>query len=665
MLHSLNSRIIASFAAITVVVVVFSTIVTFAFMQNYERSMSNDMGYAAARACSDMISIAADSEEDFKPGNPDYDDCQAILRSLCISEDMAYLYTYTYDEKTRDLTYIMIVAADSEDNAMIQQMRPYGTTYHLSEEQAASGSFTGESGETAIEFNNDLGDMLDWIVPVKDQDNMYAGASYSISGQRWRVVNSSARIVITVVAVLLALLFVQLFILRKHVLRPLTSIMGRIKSFSVDSAHHFDPIEIDSKDEIGEIARAFEKMAGKIASDMDDIEEMTAEKAQATTELDIARRIQQGVVPEHSALIKGDIDVYAFSHPARKIGGDFYDIVERDDGKIATVIGDVSGKGIAAALFMVMSRTMIRDGLRSEDSPAKVLNEVNDKICEANPEGMFVTVMVAVFDPGTGEVVLANAGHTPPMRIGARTEYLDVDTGVLMGLFEDTDIVDEKISLSPGEALVLYTDGVTEAVNPENKFFGQEGALKAMSACHPRESAEEIGNALLTAVDDFIGERERFDDVTAVAIANKPDEPRDEEPNMKELDGEQPNKKELEVAQASFRAVREDIMETDGEKTAKMRACLAVEEAFTNIVSYSGASRIWYSVDKNDSDQLEVILADDGVPFDPFAEAPAHKEFEELDDGGMGIGLIKQIAKSAEYRRDGSDNVLTMRFALS
>ena len=655
MLRSLNSRIIASFAAVAVAVVVLSSIVAFAFVQYYERAVSNDMGYAAARACADMISIAADSEEDFIPGSPDYDDCKDILSSLCVSEEMTYLYAYTYDEKTHDMTYIMVVAADEKHNTLIQQERPYGTTLRLSEEEVQSGAFIGKSGETAIEFDNELGHMLDWVVPVKDQNNMYAGSSYSISGQRWRIFNSSARIVVTVVVVLLVLLIIQLFILRKHVLRPLTSITGRIKSFSVDSAHNFDPIEINSEDEIGEIARAFEKMADKIASDMDDIEEMTTEKAQATTELDIARRIQQGVVPEHSALTVKVIEVYAFSHPARKIGGDFYDIVERDDGKIAAVIGDVSGKGIAAALFMVMGRTMIRDGLYNEDSPAKVLREVNDKLCDANPEGMFVTVMIAVFDPSTGNVVLANAGHMPPMRIGARSEYLDVDTGVLMGLFEDADIVDEEVALLPGEALVLYTDGVTEAVNPENKFFGKEGALEAIGACYPQKSAEEIGKALLAAVNDFVGEREQFDDVTAVIIANKPCKPRDEESSMKEL----------KVAQASFRAVREDIMAVDGEKAAKMKACLAVEEAFTNIVSYSGASRIWYSVEENDSGQLQITLADDGIPFDPFAEAPLHKEFEELDDGGMGIGLIRQIAESAEYKRDGSDNVLLLRFALS
>ena len=660
MFHSVKTRTIVAFLVVVAIVLALSTIVSFALVDRQEHEASEGLGLGAAQACATLVEYAITDIEDFHPGNSDYDDCLATLRALCRAEDMIYMYVYTVDEENGTMTYIMAASGDPKVDATISQARPYGTTVstsHLSEKNL--DALQGKNGEFIAEYSNELGEMIDCIAPAGDT-GMFAAASYSISVQNSKIIMSTAGVVAHIIVALLLLLIGQLIVLRRHVMNPLQKISDSMKRFTPQHAHDFESIGITTKDELGEIATSFENMAGNIADYLDDIEQMTEERVQVDVELDIARRIQQGMVPETKHVGSATADVFAFSRSAKNVGGDFYDVVECDDESTAIVIGDVSGKGIAAAMFMAMSKEAIAVELSAGKDPANTLMSVNKRLCDNNPEGMFVTAFIALADRD-GHVTFANAGHLHPLRVLGEAAEVECEAGCLLGLFDDTEIVNETLDLAPGEVLLLYTDGASEAVNAKKEFLGEETIREQLSGHEHFADARDVIDKLVSVVDGFAAQAEQFDDLTAIALMRRADTNASDASDVKA--DKPPSLHELDVALSSFNSIRDDIM--DGpEKAVRLQACLACEEVFANIVSYSKAKHLFYDVSEKDG-RLIVVLEDDGAPFDPLMADPVEKEFEELDDGGMGIALVKRIANDLSYQRNAGRNVLTLEFELA
>lgn len=644
MFRSVRNKLIVAFVVTTTIAVVASSFITFQYVHWREHSISDDMGMSAAKACAAMLEYAYDSTSSLNPNSQEYADLRKSLRDLCRHEQMDYMYAYRCNQETGEITYLVCVADDEESDALVARERGFGTVISRTLSEQELEALAGHETNKALEFNNQFGHMLSWFNRVDGWDGtVLAGADYSVSEQRKRVFQTTAKIVGLVIVAFIVLLFIQLYVLRKNVFKPLRIITGRMKAFSAEKAGEFEPIVINSRDEMGEIADAFTAMAGEIDAYLTDIERMTSERVQASVEMDVARRIQLGMVPETSCIHGPDHDVYALARTAREVGGDFYDCFTIEDDRIAVAIGDVSGKGVAASLFMAMAKTMIHDCLASGESPAATLNAVNDHLCQSNPEGMFVTVFAAVYDPATGIVRFANAGHMPPLLASNNVHALDTDPGVLLGLFEDAGLEDDVVHLASGEALLVYTDGVTEAVDPEDAFFGEERFIAALQADAPYAEARTLIDKAVGAVDAFVESREQFDDLTLLALM------RTSGPT------------ELPVDTASFAFVRESIMATSCDNDLKLKACLACEEALVNVVSYSKADHLWFEA-AEDENTLHITLIDDGTPFDPTSIVVAEKDFEDLDSGGMGIGLVRQLASDLHYRREDDRNILVIHF---
>ena len=260
-------------------------------------------------------------------------------------------------------------------------------------------------------------------------------------------------------------------------------------------------------------------MTEDISGYVGNIEALTQEKVEVNVQLDVARRIQYGLVPKKMALTGRGYQVCAMTEPAKAVGGDFYDCFQRDEHSVYIVMGDVSGKGVTAAIFMAMIRTVIRQKLMAGLGPAEALNQTNDEICAENPENLFVTAFAAVLDPLTGVLRYANAGHNYPVLLKAVPEYLHPDEGIALGMFEIANLVEGTLSLSVGEGLLLYTDGVTEALGPNNTFFGEDRLLGAVMRALGREDpAEEVLREVSRAVFAFCDGKEPSDDMAALAL---------------------------------------------------------------------------------------------------------------------------------------------------
>lgn len=247
----------------------------------------------------------------------------------------------------------------------------------------------------------------------------------------------------------------------------------------------------------------------------------SSEKQQIASELSVATHIQTSMLPRIFPAFpeQKEFDIYAVMNPAKEVGGDFYDFFLVDEDHLAVVVADVSGKGVPAALFMVIAKTLIKDHAQHGTSPELVFTEVNRLLCETNDEGMFVTAWMGVLELSTGHLTYVNAGHNPPLlrRAGGGYDYLRTRRGLVLAGLEETRYRSCSLDLSPGDALFLYTDGVTEATNAEQQLYGEErlsAVLNANRDCAP----EALLSAVRADVEAFVGEAPQFDDITVLSL---------------------------------------------------------------------------------------------------------------------------------------------------
>jgi sigma-B regulation protein RsbU (phosphoserine phosphatase) len=243
-------------------------------------------------------------------------------------------------------------------------------------------------------------------------------------------------------------------------------------------------------------------------------------------ELALARQIQEGFLPQDFDSLPDGVELFARVYPALEVSGDFYDYQILPGGRLAFTVADVSGKGIPAALYMTAARALCRHLAAASTSPADVLQRLNTALAADNPTMMFVTMIFALFDPPTGELVLTNGGHPPALlrRRGGTTEKIVIPAGRLLGFAAGKlNVSDVAVTLEPGDALLLYTDGVTEATTAERaKMFGVERLAATLSALPEAESLENWGDRIRAAVDQFTGKDALADDITLLLLRRLP-----------------------------------------------------------------------------------------------------------------------------------------------
>lgn len=490
-----------------------------------------------------------------------------------------------------------------------------------------------------------------------DKINADAISAYEQGARR----SAITLIILTVLIVLLAII-AALFVARRIVM-PLEHMTRRINALSGDD-QAFEMEDIyQTDDEIEILAESFALVSKKTREYIEQITTITAEKERIGTELALATRIQADMLPHIFPAFpeRTDFDIYASMDPAKEVGGDFYDFFLIDDTHLGIVMADVAGKGVPAALFMMVSKIMIQNFALTGRSPAQVLQATNSQICSNNQEEMFVTVWFGIMDTETGRITAANAGHEYPvlMQSGGKFELLKDKHGLVIGAMDGICYTEYELALTKGSKLFIYTDGVPEATNADNEMFGIARMIDALNIDRNASAKDTLRN-VREAVDSFVQEAEQFDDLTMLCLEYKGDS------NMADNCKEISIPAEVERLPEVTSFLEEQLEGAGCPMKTKLQISVAAEEIFVNIAHYAyapgtGIATVRIAID-GDPATATITFIDQGVPFDPLDknDPDVTLSVEERDIGGLGIYMTKKTMDEVRYEYKNKQNRLTL-----
>ena len=336
------------------------------------------------------------------------------------------------------------------------------------------------------------------------------------------------RSILFMLALAIAASTVGVLLMKRCVTQPVRMLAQAATEFVPEEDGSYSPakisrVDIRSGDEIGDLSREIRSMQTRIVENTENLTRMTAEKERIHTELSMATRIQESMLPSIFPPYpdRAEFDLFASMTPAKEVGGDFYDFFLLNEDHLALVMADVSGKGVPGALFMMVSKAILKNNAMAGKSVGEILSMTNELICANNKMEMFVTVWLGILEISTGRITAANAGHEYPAltKDGVFALAKDRHSFVLGGM-EGTRYKEYELRLKPGDRLFLYTDGVPEATDAENRLFGTERMLDALNK-EPDASPERLLENVRRAVDAFVNGAEQFDDMTMLCLEYK------------------------------------------------------------------------------------------------------------------------------------------------
>ena len=598
-----------------------------------------------------------------------------FLLEYYASSDVNDIFIAMYDEETQALVYV----ADPDDK------RPLRTGALEAETAKEISQFLNSDGSTEI-YNISYTDKYGWLcttgVPIFNDDGSIASFILAdVSLEELLQGMRSFTILYTIATILTVLLlgFLLSRHIRKNMVEPINMIAEAAEAYVKDkkdggtlSENHFKGLGIDTGDEIENLYFTLSDMEKDLNAYEEDLTKAIQEQQRIGTELDLAKRIQEDMLPTIFPPFpeRKDFDVYASMIPAKEVGGDFYDYFLIDDDHLCIIMADVSGKGIPAALFMMASKILLKTTAMAIPEPGKILARVNNQICSNNSLEMFVTAWLGILELSTGKLTAANAGHEYPIirQHGGRYELYRDKHGFVMGGMEGMEYKEYEVLLKPGSEVFLYTDGVTEATSEKNEQFGTKRLLESLNSGLAPE-LKGVLERVNDAVDVFVGDAPQFDDITMLCLyyagadATDSSEEQREERYMKEMT--------LEATVGNIPIVT-DFINTELEALecpmkAQMQIDIAVDELFGNIAQYAydpltGPATVRVEVD---DDPMAVIITfiDHGKPYDPLAgkEPDITLNAEDREVGGLGVFLVKKTMDEITYEYKNGQNILKIR----
>ncbi len=572
------------------------------------------------------------------------------------SNNVLYLYVQKVDEGGKTITYIF--DADRADDRC-----QLGTTHPVS-----GPALEVENLEYGLEpfiTNDTYGWLCSSIEPIMDENgNPVALVGVDVSMDE--IMEDRAQyleyVLLFMTIAVIAICIIIVFSVNATLVKPINKLSAAARHFvenrseSSSRQSYLADIKIKSGDEVETLCDSIKQMERDINEYIANLTTVTAEKERIGAELELATRIQADMLPNIFPAFpdRKDFDIYATMTPAKEVGGDFYDFFLIDDSHLGMVMADVSGKGVPAALFMMMSKILIQNAVMSGKSPAEALESVNNQICANNREEMFVTVWLGILDLNSGLLTAANAGHEKPIvkHADGNFEFYNDKHGFIIGGMLGLKYKNYEIQLEKGSKLFIYTDGVPEATNENDELFGVERTVTALNKIKD-ETPDSILNGIKKEIDGFVGNAPQFDDLTMLCfeyIGNSNDE-------------------------LTFDATLENVnkaVEFVSAKTEnlpfspkdKYQIDIAVDEIVSNVARYAYEDKTGNVTVKAETDEnaLTITVTDSGIPYNPLEKEDPDITLsaEERGIGGYGIFIVKKVMDSVSYEYKDGQNILKM-----
>ncbi len=480
-------------------------------------------------------SVDGDKYEDY------WDEMESIMQTKAYKKLTAAMEEYTkanknskiyitypdYDTDTDAANEIFLADVTYEDHywagsfgesqveyGWIYETTDYGNFYYIKDPASNLNIYYGTCTDIETESGEYVG-TLQVVMSLKNELKMFS--SYLL------------RLIANFVCATLVILLAVRLIIDHKIIKPIKVIDEAASSFVKNNRHQegdglleVPDLNITTQDELQTLAESIEQMGQDINTYMTNLKCITAEKERIGVELAMAKEIQEGMIPRNFPVFpdRTEFDIYGSMAPAKEVGGDLYDFFLIDEDHLALVIADVSGKGIPAALFMMVTKFLVKNTAESCVGPGAVFESVNHHLCENNEANMFVTAWMGVLTISTGKMVCANAGHEYPAicrKDGSYELFKDKHGFVLAGM--DGICYDEyELTFNPGDKLFVYTDGVPEATNAKEEFFGMDRMVEVLNKVSVRSSKELI-EQVEQGIEEFVDGSEQYDDVTMLAVS--------------------------------------------------------------------------------------------------------------------------------------------------
>lgn len=578
-----------------------------------------------------------------------YSESVAKVQQICSTYKIPYSSMGLYDSKYNRLISVFTSSSEMEDN--LKSIALPATDIN---EDDVEFFESNEDSNIVIKADSLLTYRVVNVSLIDDSFKLVIRGEYSFVEFKKEftkqlltelLITFASAIVLVIIYALLAKLFVI-----KNVKKLMLSTDQFVDKMKNEEKLEIVNVNVKTNDEIKDLSEKFNLMQEQIISYVDKIK-MAKDKEQAiNAEINVASKIQVESLPAQTYFDR-DIELRAFIRPARGVGGDFYDYFYIDEDHLAVTIADVSGKGIPASLFMMRSKESIQSVSKGEKDLAKVFHIVNNSLCMNNKEGFFVTCFLGVLDLKTKVFSYVSAGHERPfIRKNGKWDRLEAESNFVLGIEEDFEYKSQKIKLEKGDAIVLYTDGLNEAINKDKEEFGYKRIKDSLS------KVNEAKNMIPEAISDFetfIKDEEQFDDITMLAFEIKKDA----------------------VSYSYLNPTYDDITDL----TAKVEKTLShldentlgkigvvIDEAMNNIISY-GQTKAYKTLEviiEKNKDSSTLIFIDNSHPFNPLLKEKrtVQENMEQGIIGGLGISIIKSISKETEYVYANNKNILRIKF---
>lgn len=564
---------------------------------------------------------------------------------MCTWYRTDYTFAYVPDIEKGTITYIS--ASKKNNDGEISDDHWVGKVegYTLTENELAVWNGTSIFSVEQSDWSDECTDIS---IAIEDKFGNRSMIGVSVSQDKLlKDMMSGFLATCAVMFIIVGLLALLVYlVIRRMVTKPARHISEVMSDYISGNEKSSVKLETAGDDEFSLIARAFNQMTGEIDNYIADLERMGRERERQQAEIDIAAQIQKGFLSPGEASLP-NCGIKAVMKPARLVGGDLYDYFEVDRAHTMVLVADVSGKGISASILMAVVLTNMRQFAKLGYSPSEILKNVNDTFSKKNPQQMFVTAFIGIYDSDKGVLTYANAGHNPPYLLHKGLVTLDGEPGTPLGLFPEETYTGTTVEMSRGDLLFLYTDGVTEAVNERGEFYGTErleqliGEMAAKGDKHVVEGVED-------SLRLFTGNAEQNDDITMLNLLAR------EKPAL-----------ELAYDIREFSKIRECLFGSHLPQQMIMDLCVAAEECFVNICSYAfdgpapEGEKILFFLEYSDKVQMRFI--DGGKQFDPRNGLPDTDEYDiDTTVGGLGRLIAFTVADSVDYEYHDNRNILTI-----